>query len=154
MRSPIRIFGISALLVGWILAAGPVLAMGDDDVEGKLKDAVAAIEKKDYRGAIKHLEEALEVEDKNADALNYMGYSYRKLDNYDRALKFYKAALQIDPDHKGANEYIGEAYLELKQPAKAKIHLERLAKLCGPSCEEYRDLKQAFEAYRAAGKQS
>ena len=63
-------------------------------------------------------------------------------------------SLQINPDHKGANEYIGEAYLELKQPAKAKIHLDRLAKLCGPSCEEYRDLKQAFEAYRAAGKQS
>ena len=154
MRSPIRIFGISALLAGWILAAGPVLAMGGDDVGGKLKNAVAAIDKKDYRGAIEHLKEALEDAEKNADALNYMGYSYRKLGNYDRALKFYKAALQINPDHKGANEYIGEAYLELKQPAKAKIHLDRLAKLCGPSCEEYRDLKQAFDAYRSAGKQS
>jgi len=128
--------------------------MGGDDGGGNLKDAVAAIEKMDYRGAIKHLEEALEVDNKNADALNYMGYSYRKLGNYDRALKFYKAALQISPDHKGANEYIGEAYLELKQAAKAKIHLDRLAKLCGPSCEEYRELKEAFEAYVAAGKQS
>ena len=140
-------------MAAWILAAGPALAMGDD-VDKKLKDAVSAIEKKDYKGAIEHLEKALEDEDKNADALNYMGYSYRKLGNYDRALKYYMAALKVDPDHKGANEYIGEAYLELKQPAKAKVHLDRLAKFCGPSCEEYRELKEAFDAYRAAGKQS
>lgn len=153
MQLPIRIFGISALLAGWIFAATPVLAMGGD-VDEKLKDAVAAIDRKDYRGAIQHLEEALEVEDKNADALNYMGYSHRKLGDYRRALKFYKEALKYDPDHKGAHEYIGEAYLALKQPAKAKIHLDRLAKLCGPSCEEYRELKEAYDAYRAAGRQS
>lgn len=153
MHSQILKGGVAGLMAVWILAAGPVLAMGSD-VEKMLKEAVTAIEKKDYKQAITHLEEVLVDEEKNADALNYMGYSYRKLGNYDRALKYYKAALEVDPDHKGANEYIGEAYLELKQPAQAKIHLDRLAKICGPSCEEYRELKEAYDAYRAAGKQS
>ena len=49
MQSPIRIFGISAVLAvwlaAWILAADPVRAMGSD-VDEKLKSAVTAIEKK------------------------------------------------------------------------------------------------------------
>ncbi len=131
MQSRLRIIGIVAFMAVWILAAGPVLAMMGGDVEENLKDAITAIENKDYDGAMVLLKEALRDEEKNADALNYMGNSYRKLGNYDRALEFYKAAPKIDPDHKGANEYVGEAYLDLKQPAKAKIHLDRLAKICG-----------------------
>ncbi|MDC0032958.1 tetratricopeptide repeat protein [Alphaproteobacteria bacterium] len=151
MQWYIRKFGVIAFAGYLTLAAGPVLAMGGDGDEG-LKAVIAAIEKKDYEGAIAHLKETLQDDKKNADALNYMGYSYRKLGDFERALKFYKAALKIDPDHKGANEYIGEAYLELKQPAEAKIHLDRLAKICGPSCEEYRELKEAFYAYQATSK--
>ena len=153
MLSPTRTFSVLAFLTGWIILAAPVLAAGSD-VDENLTSAVTAIEKKDYAGAIEYLKEVLDEEGRNADALNYMGYSYRKLGNYERAIKFYLAALDVNPRHKGANEYIGEAYLELKQPAKAKTYLDRLAKICGPSCEEYRDLKAAFDAYRVAGKQS
>jgi len=153
MLSLIKTLSVFAFLTGWMIIAAPLMAAGSD-VEENLTSAVTAIEKKDYTGAIEYLKKALDEEDKNADALNYMGYSYRKLGNYDRAIKFYLAALDVNPRHKGANEYIGEAYLELKQPAKAKTYLDQLAKICGPNCEEYRDLKAAFDAYRVAQKQS
>ena len=40
-----------------------------------------------------------------------------------------------------------EAYLVLDDLAHAKEHLKRLDKLCLFSCEQYRDLKKAVEAY-------
>ena len=134
---------------------GSVFAMGSgggDDADAKYKQAVEAVEHKDYKEAISLLKDVLEDNAQNADALNYMGYSYRKLGNYQWALTYYKRALKVNPDHQGANEYIGEAYLELKQPDKAKVHLDRLARICGPSCEAYQILKKAFDAYQTQAK--
>ena len=126
-----------------------VHAWGSPDPEEALAEAVSAIKSEDFDEAIRLLEVVLGDDGANANALNWMGFSHRKKNNYTQALHYYKLALKADPNHRGANEYIGEAYLELKQPAKAKLHLDRLAKLCGPGCEEYRDLKEAFEAYSA-----
>ena len=81
-----------------------------------------------------------------------LGFSHRKQARPDLAKAFthYRLALQIDPRHKGAHEYIGEAYLMNHQPAEAGKHLAELARLCGnQTCEEYVDLAQAIEAYRA-----
>lgn len=153
MRASIRTLVTVSLISFSMAVSGPAMAFGSD-ADDKLKDAVAAIEKKDFKAAIEHLEEVLENEEKNADALNYMGYSYRKLGDYHRAVNYYLAALDSNPNHKGAHEYLGQAYLALKQPTKAKIHLDSLSKLCGPSCEEYKELKEAYDAYQAANKQS
>jgi len=55
--------------------------------------------------------------------------------------------------HRGAHEYIGVAYIQMGQLAKAKEHLDALDKICTFSCEEYRDLKKAYEeASRSKGK--
>jgi len=144
-------------LTALLLGAGPALSMGGgfgDDPAAKYKEAVEAVEAKKYDDAIKSLEAVLEDDGRNADALNYMGFSYRKLGRYELALNFYTRALKVNPDHKGANEYIGEAYLELNQPEKAKTHLDRLAKLCNSSCEEYDGLKKAWDAWQAKQKRS
>ena len=129
--------------------AATVHAMGGPDPEEALTDAVAAIERKDFDEAIQLLDVVLNEDSRNADALNWLGYSFRNKGDYPKALDYYRQALEVDPDHRGANEYIGEAFLDLKQPRKARQHLDRLAKLCGPGCEEYKDLKAAFEAYTA-----
>lgn len=145
---------LAALCLIWALPAG---AMGPDPGESAAqtyKDAVAAVKSWQYRKAIGLLETVLKDNPRNADALNYMGYSHRKLGDYDQALAYYRRALEIAPDHRGANEYIGEAYLELKQPDKARTHLNRLARICGPGCEEYQELKKALDAFLAHGKQS
>ncbi len=89
------------------------------------------------------------VEPKNADAWNFIGFSHRKLKNFDRALPAYKQALAIDPKHRGANEYLGELYLQIGDLAKAKKRLEKLDDICSFGCEEYNDLKAAIEAYES-----
>jgi len=156
MKNVTKLFAaaLAIVLLGTALPAG---AMGPDPAESaaaKYKEAVTAVKSWQYRKAISLLQDVLETDARNADALNYMGYSHRKLGDYKQALTYYQRALAIAPDHRGANEYIGEAYLELKQPDKAKAHLDRLARICGPGCEEYAELKKAFDAYMGTGKQS
>jgi len=148
---------IAAFAALFLASTAPAGAAGSDPVESagsKYSDAVAAVKDRKYRWAIGLLQDVLEEEPRNADALNYMGYSHRKLGHVKQALAFYLRALDVEPNHKGANEYIGEAYLEMKRPDKARIHLDRLARICGPGCEEYRDLKTALDAFQAIAKQS
>ena len=143
---------LAVVLLGGFLT-GPVFAAGSDSSDDqssadKIKEAVQAIDKKDYRGAVSVLRGVIADDRRNADALNYLGYSHRKLGDYKNALTYYKQALKVDPTHKGANEYIGQAYLELKQPDNAKIHLDELKRICGTDCEEYASLKKALDAFR------
>jgi len=161
MQTMIRLTAprLMAAMLAVLFLASPVPAgaFGSDPADSassRYKDAVAAVKSADYRRAIRLLGEVLDGDARNADALNYMGYSLRKLGDFDRALAYYQRALGVNPDHKGANEYIGETYLALKQPARAKVHLDRLARICGPGCEEYQDLKKAFDAFVSEGKHS
>lgn len=152
MHIPTRLIAAAAGAL-LLMSPAPILAMGGDapDTGGqdKYSEAVQAVKAKDFKTAIRLLREVIADDSTNADALNYLGYSLRKTGDYDQALKFYWRALAQKPDHRGANEYIGEAYLELNQPVKAKEHLDRLARICGPDCEEYRVLKKAWDAYQA-----
>jgi tetratricopeptide (TPR) repeat protein len=68
-----------------------------------------------------------------------MGYSYRKLKQYDKAISLYEKALVIDPNLAEAHEYIGEAYLEMGKIAEAKKHLTILEKLDPKIAEELRE---------------
>lgn len=114
--------------------------------------AVAKLKAGDYGAAIALLDKALAKEPKNADVLNQLGYTHRKTGELDKAKGFYARALAIDPDHRGAHEYLGELYLMTGDVAKAEEHLARLDKICFFGCEEYRELKQAVAAYKAAKK--
>lgn len=155
MSSLCRTAAGMAVAAAIMVSVVPAFAMGSgasDDSGDKYKDAVSAVEHKDYKGAIALLKDVLDNDGRNADALNYMGYSYRKLGNYDLALAYYKKALAVDPDHKGANEYLGEAYLEMKQPTLADAQLVRLQKICGSDCDAYKQLKTAIDGFRKTGK--
>ena len=74
----------------------------DDYIEAQRK-----VKADDYKGAIPILERILAQEPGNADALNYMGYSQRKLGNTTKALAYYLQALSNEPEHLGANDYVG-----------------------------------------------
>jgi len=101
-----------------------------------------------YEQAITELDKALRDDPDNADMLNLMAYSHRKLKHYDIALDYYQKALQIDPQHRGANEYLGELYLQIGQPDKAEERLEVLDKECFFGCEEFDELEEAIAEYR------
>ena len=144
------------VLVGLLFLAVPVSAGADPgkpavdpakSVDPDYTAAERAIKGGDYAGAIKLLESVVGRDGSNADAYNCLGYATRKGGDPAKSIPMYEKALSINPEHQGAHEYIGEAYLQLNDVAKAREHLTRLDKLCFFSCEEYRDLKKAVEAY-------
>ncbi|HVT50638.1 MAG TPA: tetratricopeptide repeat protein [Dongiaceae bacterium] len=139
-----------------ILAAIPVSAwaMGtsstDESAQPDLyKQAQSLIDDDKYQEAIPVLQKLIKDKGAYADALNLLGYSYRKSGDANDALDYYNQALAMEPKHLGANEYMGELYLELKQPDKAKERLAVLKDACG-NCEEYKELAAKINQYSAS----
>ena len=77
-----------------------------------------------------------------ADTLNYLGFTTRKLGDFERGEKFYLLGLEIEPNHNGINEYLGELYIVTNKMDLAKERLEVL-KSC--NCKEYNQLKEIIE---------
>ena len=77
-----------------------------------------------------------------ADTLNYLGFTTRKLGDYEGGEEFYLQGLQIEPNHNGINEYLGELYVTTDRVDMAKERLNVL-KNCG--CKEYEQLKGIIE---------
>ena len=147
----IAIIFISLFLSTHLIAAGSDSssdsskdALYDDAVKlvkraGKLeKKAKLDKAKKLYSQAFSKLEKAHKSDKKNPDILNYMGYTTRKIGNFDQAEKFYLEGLKIKPNHNGINEYLGELYVQTNQIDKAN---ERLAVLKNCNCDEYNELQ-------------
>ena len=102
--------------------------------KGKLDKA-----KKRYEKAQKLLIKSNKKKPLQADTLNYLGFTTRKLGDYETGEKYYLLGLEIDPNHKGINEYLGELYVATNRIDLAK---ERLKVLESCNCEEYDDLKE------------
>tara|TARA_B100000886_G_scaffold339020_1_gene303276 strand:+ start:758 stop:1246 length:489 start_codon:yes stop_codon:yes gene_type:complete len=94
--------------------------------------------KKLYAEAFNKLEKAHKSDKKNPDILNYMGFTSRKVGNFDQAEKFYLKGLNIRPNHNGINEYLGELYVQTNRIDKAN---ERLEVLKNCNCKEYGELE-------------
>ena len=148
------IFVIVLLLCSPTLAAstGGSADSKDSLYEGAKKLILKAkkLEKKDkvekalklYSKAYDKLIKAYNKDKKNADILNYLGFTLRKAGNFKEAEKFYLAGLEIKSNHKGINEYLGELYVKTNRIELAK---ERLEVLKGCKCEEFDELKELIE---------
>ena len=101
--------------------------------KGKLEKA-----KKRYEKAQKLLLKSNKEKPNQPDTLNYLGFTTRKLGDYENGEKYYLMGLEIDPNHKGINEYLGELYVTTNRLALAR---ERLNVLESCNCEEYTELK-------------
>ena len=97
---------------------------------------------KRYEKAQKLLLKSNDEKPLQADTLNYLGFTTRKLGDYEKGEDFYLQGLKIKPDHKGINEYLGELYVVTNRMDKAKERLEVL-KSC--KCDEYNQLKEVIE---------
>ena len=64
-----------------------------------------------YAAALAKFTESTSLDPTLHEAWNYVGYTNRKLGNYDDALAAYDKALSIKPGYPDALEYRGEAYL-------------------------------------------
>ena len=101
--------------------------------KGKLEKA-----KKNYSKAQKLLIQSNQKKPNKPDTLNYLGFTTRKLGDFENGEKYYLQGLAIDPNHKGINEYLGELYVATK---RHNLAVERLEVLKGCNCEEYEQLK-------------
>jgi tetratricopeptide (TPR) repeat protein len=73
-----------------------------------------------YADAAKKFAHATGLRPGMHEAWNYLGYSQRKLGDYQAALSAYDRALSLKPDYAQAIEYRGHAYLGLNRLAEAK----------------------------------
>ncbi len=76
--------------------------------------------RKTYSTALRKFAQAIELQSGMYQAWNYLGYSQRKLGNYQDALIAYDRALSIKPGYAEAIEYRGHAYLGLNRLSEAK----------------------------------
>ena len=97
---------------------------------------------KRYKKAQKLLLQSNKKFPNKADTLNYLGFTTRKLGDYEKGEAFYLQGLQIDPNHKGINEYLGELYVVTGRIDLAK---DRLKVLKNCSCDEYNELKEIID---------
>ena len=97
---------------------------------------------KRYEKALKLLIKENKKKPNQPNTLNYLGFTTRKLGDYENGEKYYLQGLQIDPNHKGINEYLGELYVVTNRIDLAK---ERLKILESCKCEEYTELKEIIE---------
>jgi tetratricopeptide (TPR) repeat protein len=159
-------------LVSMALAAGPVLtsayAAGSDDPSPPKSDTSTKKSKKksssvsdpkflaayraayttiydshDYTSAIDQLKSL--KRDDVADVANLIGYSYRKLGNYQSSKVYYELALKDDPNHVRTWQYYGLWQLEQGNREQAQYHLNKIASLAGTDSSEYRSLAAALD---------
>ena len=107
------------------------------EAKGKLEKA-----KKRYAKAQKLLLKSNSEKPNKADTLNYLGFTTRKLGDYENGEKYYLQGLAIEPNHIGINEYLGELYVATNRLNLAK---ERLKILENCNCEEYTELKEIIK---------
>ncbi len=153
MRKILIIF-LSLFLSSSLMAAGSDSSSDSSDTKEvslykeavKLVKRAGKLEKKEkiekakklYTQAFDKLEKAHKSDKKNPDILNYMGFTSRKVGNFEQAEKFYLKGLSLKPNHNGINEYLGELYVQTNRIDKANERLEIL-KNC--NCKEYAELE-------------
>ena len=101
--------------------------------KGKLEKA-----NKKYAKAQKLLLKSNKKKPNKPNTLNYLGFTTRKLGDFENGEKYYLQGLAINPTHIGINEYLGELYVAT---GRHNLAVERLEVLKGCNCEEYEELK-------------
>jgi tetratricopeptide (TPR) repeat protein len=101
--------------------------------KGKIEKA-----NKKYEKAQKLLLKSNKKKPNKPDTLNYLGFTTRKLGDFENGEKYYLQGLAINPTHIGINEYLGELYVTT---GRHNLAVERLEILKGCNCKEYEQLK-------------
>jgi len=152
MKKIILTLSIMFFITTNVLAAGSSSSSSSSETKSNYEQAVKLIKsakknekkgKKDkaqsnYEKALKLLLKSNKKKPNKADTLNYLGFTSRKLGDFDNGEKYYLQGLAVDPNHRGINEYLGELYVATN---RHNLAVERLEVLKGCNCEEYDQLK-------------
>ena len=115
-------------------------------------EAIKLIKNESYEPAIDSLLSAEKFSKNDPDIYNYLGYSFRKINDLEKAAFYYEKALVLSPKHKGALEYQGEMFLTLGQLEKAESNLKKLEKICFLGCDEEKMLKESILKFKKGKK--
>jgi tetratricopeptide (TPR) repeat protein len=137
---------------GMDMPSGPV-GPSAQELEAAYNEGVAAIDKQDWKTAVKKFTLVTDNLPKMADAWNYLGYSQRKGGNAKKSEAAYKKALKIDPNHPRANEYYGELLADLNRMPEAEQRLAVLTACCAadPGTKKLTDYIAAAKTAAASG---
>jgi tetratricopeptide (TPR) repeat protein len=152
MRKIILTLSIMILITSNVFGAGSSSSSSSGDTKSNYDQAVKFIKsakknedkgkknkaKSDYEKALKLLIKSNKKNPNKADTLNYLGFTSRKLGDFEKGEKFYLQGLAINPKHRGINEYLGELYVATN---RHNLAVERLEVLKSCNCEEYDQLK-------------
>ena len=149
---------VTLFLTSNTYAAGSSSSSGSSsnyDKAVKLIKSAKKYEKKDkvdkaknnYEKAQKLLIKSNDKNPNNADTLNYLGFTTRKLGDFTNGEKYYLQGLAIEPKHIGINEYLGELYVATNRIDLAK---ERLEVLKDCNCKEFNELKDVIEGNKTS----
>ncbi len=86
------------------------------------RDKLIGKARRQYEKAVKAFGQAVALNNDYTEALNELGYAYRKSGDFVRAIAAYNAALKLRPDFAEAIEYRGEALLSLQRFDDVKTH--------------------------------
>jgi tetratricopeptide (TPR) repeat protein len=111
--------------------------------DGKPKKA-----EKKFQRALEGCEKAVLLDERYHEAWNLLGFTARKLGDYDKAFKAYDRCLMIKPDYAPAREYLGEAWLEKGDAKQARLQIVWLERL--GATEELKALKAQYDVWAAA----
>ena len=131
-------------------AAGTYDSTDTSSYDGNYKLGLELVKKEKYKSAIGKFKSLINKKSDNytqADIYNYLGYTHRKLKEYDAAETYYLKALKLDSDHIGALEYMGELYLETNRIEEAKKSLQKIKSVAGESSDEYLELSFLINNY-------
>ena len=153
-----------------ILSAANVHSAGSSDSGGEGSSSSPKV-KSNYEKAVSHIKSAKKYEKKGKldkakkryekaqklllksnvkkpnkpDTLNYLGFTTRKLGDYENGEKYYLQGLEIEPNHVGINEYLGELYVATNRMDLAKARLKVLENC---NCKEYGELEKVINGIK------
>ena len=152
IKSVIISLFFTILLTANSFSAGSSSSSGDGAMKSNYEKAVSHIKSakkyekkeklekasKEYKKAQKLLLKSNKENPNKADTLNYLGFTTRKLGDFEGGEKYYLQGLAIKPSHVGINEYLGELYVST---GRHNLAIERLEVLKSCNCKEYGQLK-------------
>ena len=123
--------------------------LGDNSYDAsnpKMQEILELIDQEDFHSALKMLMVIYEDDKNNSNIQTLIGFTYRKLGDYDTSIEFYKKAIINDPVNINAHHYIALSYIGIGEKKLATEHLDELIRICNPiPCEEIGDLKEKLK---------
>jgi tetratricopeptide (TPR) repeat protein len=133
-----------------VKAADKLAKAAEEATDEKKKTKALDKAKRQYENARGYFAAALQRKVDMYEAWNYVGYTSRKLGEYDKALQAYDEALRLKPSYGEAIEYRGEAYLALNRIEDAKNAYMTLFQSSRPLADELMAAMQKWVAERRA----